>query len=79
MKIGGSEFLLPSLAEMRMVDEEGGESLNRTEFSGCRQYTGESTPDFRRSLRPGSSGLKPSAGWTRPPGLNRSSATPQYR
>jgi hypothetical protein len=45
-KIGGSEFLLPSLAELRMVDTDGGESLNRTQFSACRQYTGESTLSF---------------------------------
>ncbi|MBC7928159.1 MAG: hypothetical protein H7039_21140 [Bryobacteraceae bacterium] len=42
-QIGAQEFLLPSTAELRMADNNGNENLNRTVFSSCRQYTGEST------------------------------------
>jgi hypothetical protein len=44
--IGGADFLLPRQAELVMVDLAGNESHNRTRFSGCRQYTGESVLSF---------------------------------
>jgi hypothetical protein len=44
--IGGSDFLLPQSSELVMVDVTGGESRNRTTFSGCRQYAGESVLSF---------------------------------
>jgi hypothetical protein len=44
--IGGSEFLLPFDAELRMTDLGGTENRNRTRFHGCRQYAGESVLSF---------------------------------
>jgi hypothetical protein len=44
--IGDSDFLLPESAEMTMTSPDGRVSLNRTTFSGCRQYTGESIVTF---------------------------------
>ncbi len=46
MKIGASEFLLPSASELTMTDLAGNESRNRTQFKACRQYTGESIVTF---------------------------------
>lgn len=43
--IGGQEFLLPKMSELRMTDYAG-ESRNLTTFSSCRQYTGESVLSF---------------------------------
>jgi hypothetical protein len=42
VRIGESDFLLPSGAELHMVDRSGNENINRTTFSRCRQYSGES-------------------------------------
>ena len=44
--IGGSTFLLPSGAELLMVDLNGTEHRNRTRFHGCRRYSGESVLSF---------------------------------
>lgn len=44
--IGGAEFLLPTESELVMVDLSGNESRNRTRFSNCRQYSGESVLSF---------------------------------
>jgi hypothetical protein len=44
--IGESDFLLPQSSELVMIDMAGGESRNRTAFSGCRQYAGESVLSF---------------------------------
>jgi hypothetical protein len=41
--IGGNMFLLPQAAELLMTDDNNSDSRNRTSFSGCRQYLGEST------------------------------------
>lgn len=46
MNIGGRSFLLPKMSQMTLVDVDGSESRNRTEFSSCRQYTGESVLSF---------------------------------
>lgn len=40
--IGGVRHVLPTTVEMTLVALNGGESLNRAVFSGCRQYQGES-------------------------------------
>ena len=45
-KIGASEFLLPAGSELVMTDLQGNESRNRTLFTGCRQYSGESVLTF---------------------------------
>ncbi|HYO83544.1 MAG TPA: hypothetical protein VES20_19235 [Bryobacteraceae bacterium] len=44
--IGTETFLLPSLSELEMVALRGSMNHNRTRFSKCRQYTGESTLIF---------------------------------
>lgn len=46
VKLGEEEFLLPSLSELQMTDTGGFENRNRTTFSACRQYTGESKISF---------------------------------
>ncbi len=46
MRIGESDFLLPSGSELTMTDLAGNESRNRTQFKGCRQYSGESILTF---------------------------------
>lgn len=40
--IGGEKFLLPSNVTMEMVAHDGSVSSNRTSFTRCRQYSGES-------------------------------------
>ena len=46
MPIGESEFLLPQASELVMTGFDGSESRNRTRFSNCRQYLGESALSF---------------------------------
>jgi hypothetical protein len=45
-RIGGGDFLLPQSSELLMIDLLGNASRNRTYFSGCRQYAGESKLSF---------------------------------
>lgn len=42
VRIGDADFLLPASAELHMLDRGGNENINRTTFSRCRQYSGES-------------------------------------
>jgi len=44
--IGESEALLPRRAELVMTESFGRQNLNRTEFTNCRQYVGESVVLF---------------------------------
>ncbi len=44
--IGGGTFLLPQSSELVIVDLLGNESRNRTQFSQCRQFAGESVLSF---------------------------------
>jgi hypothetical protein len=46
VQLGDEAYLLPSKSEMLLVSGDGFENRNRTAFSGCRQYTGESTITF---------------------------------
>ena len=46
VRIGGGDFLLPQSSELMMIDMLGNASRNRTHFSGCRQYAGESKLSF---------------------------------
>ena len=59
--IGGSEFLLPKSSELLMVGTSGDESRNRTEFSGCRQYVGESSLRFDGEPTPSTPAAKVTA------------------
>jgi hypothetical protein len=44
--IGDREFLLPQSSVMTLTSLDGTESRNRIHFSGCKQYSGESTISF---------------------------------
>jgi hypothetical protein len=45
-RIGGGDFLLPSVSEVVMVDLRGDASRNVVRFSTCHEYAGESTLKF---------------------------------
>lgn len=45
-RIGSREFLLPWSSDLAMTDLNGSESRNRTRFSSCREYAGESVITF---------------------------------
>jgi hypothetical protein len=44
--IGAETFLLPAASELQLVDQWNAESVNRTKFSSCHQYQGESVISF---------------------------------
>lgn len=44
--IAGGAFLLPQSSELIIADLQGNESRNRTQFSSCRQFSGESVLTF---------------------------------
>ena len=46
VRIGDADFLLPRSSELLLVDADGNASRNRSEFSGCRQYSGQSVIRF---------------------------------
>jgi hypothetical protein len=46
VKIGAGDFLVPSVATMRILYRHGTESMNETRFSSCREYSGESTISY---------------------------------
>jgi hypothetical protein len=46
VKLGEEAFLLPARSELSLSDIGGVQHRNRTNFSSCRQYTGESTISF---------------------------------
>ncbi|MDP2999901.1 MAG: hypothetical protein Q8N47_20620 [Bryobacterales bacterium] len=46
LRIGESDFLLPTASEMTMIDMRGNLNRNRIQFSGCRQYAGRSLVTF---------------------------------
>lgn len=45
-RLGESQFLLPSEAETTLTTADGSESRNRTVYTNCRQYSGESSLVF---------------------------------
>ncbi|MEZ5354695.1 MAG: hypothetical protein R2762_18835 [Bryobacteraceae bacterium] len=51
--IGERDFLLPQSSELTLTDLTGDESRNRTSFSSCHQYSGESTISFDDPPPPG--------------------------
>ncbi len=55
VRIGASDFLLPSATELRMTLNNREESVNATGFSSCRQFTAESKllRDASPSANPG--------------------------
>lgn len=45
-RLGESQFLLPAQAETTLMMADGSESRNRTTYTNCRQYAGESSLVF---------------------------------
>ena len=50
LRVGVSDFLLPVSSEASFADSSGRVSRNRTEFSGCHQFVGESRITFGEGL-----------------------------
>jgi hypothetical protein len=46
VKIGKNDFMLPDVSTMEALYRNGGESVNETHYSECREYVGESTIRF---------------------------------
>lgn len=46
VKLGKSDFMLPEVSTMEALYRNGGESVNETHYSECREYVGESTIRF---------------------------------
>jgi hypothetical protein len=63
--LGNGEFLIATRARQRFIADEGGEVINTIQFSGCREYRGDST--IRYEAAPGLS----------PPGDNTPAPLPQ--
>jgi hypothetical protein len=72
MQIGNSSVLLPRSADLVVTTPDGGERRNQIEFSGCREYTSESTvrfgdpaepPPVERASRDGSASRTAVPGW----------------
>ena len=53
VRLNNTEFLLPSDVSLQIVYADGGESENRTVFSGCHEFLGESSLNFDTPRRPG--------------------------
>jgi len=58
MQIGTSSVLLPQAAELIVVNLDGEEWRNAIKFSGCREYTSESTVRFGDPVEPPQAGKK---------------------
>jgi hypothetical protein len=52
--IGSGEFLLPEVSTMEVLYRAGDEDLNETRYSGCHEFTGESTIRYDDVDEPGS-------------------------
>jgi len=46
VRLNGSEFLLPKQVRLHVVNTDGGELENRTVFTGCHEFLGESSLRF---------------------------------
>lgn len=67
--LGEESFLLPSSSELRLQSIQGYENVNRTRFSGCRHYTGESTISFDDPVSSTPASSEPERTLDLPPGL----------
>ncbi|MBA3976474.1 MAG: hypothetical protein C0504_19880 [Candidatus Solibacter sp.] len=69
VRIGETPVLLPQISEMTLIHGNGVENYNRTTFSNCRQFTGESTLIFEDV--DGSAPAAPATiAWSLPDGLS---------
>jgi hypothetical protein len=50
VELKGREFLLPHTARLRIVHPDGGQSENRTAFSNCHEFLGESKLSFEEPV-----------------------------
>ena len=65
--INGAELLLPAVARLAIVDTDGSEKVNRTVFSNCHEFLGQSRVSFDdltgappiKTREPPSAGLPP--------------------
>jgi hypothetical protein len=71
VRIKDSDFLLPTVAHLRILKTDGGEAENRTTFSGCHEFLGESTITFDapRGVAVDARGGQVSQAASIPPGL----------
>jgi len=46
VRMGGADFMLPSYSELSLTRSGGVETRNQIQFSGCRQFSGESSISF---------------------------------
>jgi hypothetical protein len=51
LRLNNSEFLLPSAVHLHVVEADGAEAENRTVFTGCHEFLGESTLRFDDDAR----------------------------
>jgi hypothetical protein len=78
IRMNNVDFLLPSEAESLVINTDGHESLNRTVFSGCHQFMGESKLIFDDSAAGTSASAQPlKQSIKMPPGLTLSIALAQ--
>jgi hypothetical protein len=78
VRLNNLDFLLPSEADSLVINTDGHESLNRTVFSGCHQFMGESKLIFDDSAAGASASSQPlTQSIKMPPGLTLSIALAQ--
>ena len=78
VRMNNLDFLLPSEADSLVINTDGHESLNRTVFSGCHQFMGESKLIFDDSAANASAVSQPLTQSIKiPPGLTLSIALAQ--
>ena len=54
VNIGSGDFILPEVSTMEVLYRDGEEDRNETRYSGCHEFTGESTIRFDDPDEPGS-------------------------
>ncbi len=69
-RIGDADFLLPASSDLVMTDLQGAEHRNRTRFTACRQYTGESVISFGEAPAETAAPAGPAAPVELPAGLD---------
>jgi hypothetical protein len=58
VQINGSDFLLPSQAEVTVIHTDGTEANNRITYSACHEFHGESTVHYGAASEPERSGAE---------------------
>ncbi len=69
IRIGEEYYVLPSYSELLLTYGAGDSSLNRTRFSGCRQYGAQSVISFGEAPAGGTASPTPPTEVRLPPGL----------